>query len=553
MLRYHHNDHDVTMSGKPAKRDSAIDAENKTLTRWGRCGRLVGFEPRKKKSKVEPKSDWLKTEEDAGPEPKARKPIMETIGKFWWGPTAEEELELIAEEERIAALKKRKSPPPMARRHRSIESTRLRSRTAHIRTSADLPSQRARMLRSSPGAQIADRRPRVTSTQSSSALPYRASNAPILDHHRSSDSRSYSSSATAQTSRSAPRHYTSVDSRTYSSSATTLANTPPVHYRTSFDPKAQSYLATVPSNHRRIVSDPQTTIGLATSTPNSAHNRSQPRRPSPRLTRVHTDVIPQFSYPLHTLPPAALEHYPRSLTVRPGAPGLKLPSAHISTPKESCPAPPQFRYPRTAPKTEQRNIEEEVDQGRTKTRGEKRGERGEETKTYTRHGVNESNTKDTTTEDIPDLPVPADVLAAGTSARRRRLSPQPMSAQYIDASSPRSVERIPAALATYTHANSSNTFAANRSTVLRRRMSCCDVEARIVALAWSTDRCRLQLGVKDDWIEGGEMKFRQWKLRVAKLEIEIDRMVAGGLLDQFEELAGRLHILEDERKAFSSV
>jgi len=199
-------------------------------------------------------------------------------------------------------------------------------------------------------------------------------------------------------------------------------------------------------------------------------------------------------------------------------------------------------------------LEEKIGEGKAeKLEEEKIEEGGGDTKTSSRDDMDESETDDTAAQGIPDLPVPADVLAAGTSARLRRYHSLRVSARCIDTSSLGLTERVPAALATYTHANSSNTFASDRSTVLRRRMSCCDVEDRIAALASLTDISYLQLRVKEDGREGGENRVRQWRARVARLEIEVDRMIAGGLLDQFEGLVERLHILEDERKAFPSL
>lgn len=658
------------MSEMPMKRDSAIDAQDNTkpqpLTRWKECARIVGLEPRKKKS--ETPSEETKAEEGEAAKLPSRKPVGVTVSNFWWGPPSTSGRHTV-ESTRL--------PTPTTRRH-TTESTRLPSRTANIQTSADLPSQRARVSLPPTSAQIADRRPRLARRETSAELsPQRARVAQPLTNPQVEDRRPRTTSTQSSVG---------VPSR--------ASNVPAPYQRTSSDLGAYFSSTTAPTSHRRILSDPQTTIGLATSTPNSLHLRPAPCRPTAHLARAQTSLTPHYSYPLHAHSPQAWVEVPRSQRTFPGATGLTSPYA-VLPPLEPCPAPPSFRYPRSTavqrntapyldpgiafgtapldvkkrdassqtdadlsrsssdnqtlrerrnflqrakivqetmsglrrrlsgsskrssveekksssveekkgcvcichaspaadagvrPRTGNGSIDESVDRGagrkwrvtnagpgdeayfadegkrrdgseklEEKIEEEKKNGRRtmrqlrEDTKTGSRKKANGCETNDIALEEVPDLPIPADVLAAGTSARLRRRSSLPPSAQLIDTSIPRLIERIPAALATYTHANSSNTFASDRSTVLRRRMSCCDVEARMAALVSSSNSRHLQLRVKEEAGEGEELKVQQWRGRVARLEIEIDRMVAGGLLDQFEELVERLHILEDERKAF---
>ncbi|GAB7343707.1 hypothetical protein MBLNU457_1688t2 [Dothideomycetes sp. NU457] len=698
MLPYRHLDNHDTVPGDvlPVKRDSAVEAQGDTkpapLTHWKECARFGKFELRKRteetpsektKTEEETKADEIKSDEKP-----PRQPILETISDFWWGPPSHVE-------DTTESTSTSRPPPPTIRRH-TTDSTRLTSRTAHIRTSADLPSQRARGSYPVTRAQIADRRPRVSSTQSSGAVPSRASYAPPSYHRTYFDHRAQYSPYTAQSNTPALDYHTSLDARTHSSPYTSQTNTPPLHYRTSSDSWAHSSPSTVPTytpaRHHRPSSYPRT---HSSPTTHPTHRRipphpPYPHRPSSHLSRSHTDFIPSFSYPIHTLPAETWKHYPHSLQwIIPNTKGLTLPQTNLAKPIAPCPAPPPFRYrrsaaehrkaavrlasdgidteevkvalegetgeaggedgkeagsseltsgerwgfmgrarkvqetmvglrrrlsackkasveeksengcvcgasrvkdPDTQSRTESGSIDEAVDravwkalrfanavhgdededdgekrrQGYEKFGGSIENEKterlnekttrkdGGKSKACSRKEMNESGTDDTD-EEIPDLPIPADVLAAGTSARLRRRHSLPISPRYITTSSPRSIERIPVAQATYTHANSSNTFASDRSTVLRRRMSCCAVEARIAALAWSTDTRYLQLQAKGDGQEGAETTVREWRARVARLEIEIDRMVAGGLVDQFEELVERLHILEDERKAFAGL
>jgi len=206
-----------------------------------------------------------------------------------------------------------------------------------------------------------------------------------------------------------------------------------------------------------------------------------------------------------------------------------------------------WRVTNAVPGEEAYSGHDERDTEEVKEREKEKGEENEDIKAGKRK---EGESQEETTKEHSELPIPTDVLVAGTTARLRR---RPSTPYPLDSSpSPPPPLRVPASLATYKHATDRNTEFSERGTVLRRRMSCCNVQSRVVALmAFAAETS--QLGAAGEGCKVVDEDFKMWRQRFARLQIEVDRMVAGGLLDQFEGLVERLRVLEDERKAFRAL